>query len=208
MSWLRRAESDPPTPPAREPEASERVETAAPGIAAMLENVSRDGSHAILDLGPGTSSSLDVYGRFARQVRFADVPGYLTLRGRGSVSGMHQAVPPHPGHPYDLVFGWDVLDRLYPEYHAPLVTRLAEITAPNARLHVVVRASEAEAFRPLTFMIAHKDRMYYEPSGPPQPARQRLLPAYISQLLMPFRVAHGFTLKGRLREYVAVRTDD
>jgi hypothetical protein len=175
----------------------------------MLEGVSPDGSHSILDLGPGTASSLDVYGRFARRVRFVDIPGYLTsLRGRGSISGMLQGVPPQPGRPYDLVFGWDVLDQLYPEYHAPLVTRLAEITAPDARLHVVVRASEAEAFRPLRFMLAHDGRMCYEPSGPAQPARQRLLPAHISQLLMPFQVAHGFTLKGRLREYVAVRMDD
>lgn len=207
MDWLRRA--DRPTPqaePEPEEEASEAVETAAPGVASLLDGVREDGSHAVLDLRAAAPSSLRVYSRFARRIRFADVPGYATsLRGRGSVDGLLEAVPPQPDRPYDLVLMWDVLDRLFAEYHAPLVARLAEVTAPDARLHVVVRAAEEDATRPLRFMLLDTDRMRYEPTGPAQPARPRLLPAQVTQLLTPFQVIHGFTLKGGLREYVAVR---
>jgi hypothetical protein len=37
------------------------------------------------------------------------------------------------------------------------------------------------------------------------PARDPLLPAQVERLLAPFEVAHAFTLKSRLREYVVVR---
>lgn len=190
-----------------EPEASEAVETAAPGVAALFQGVNQDGSHSVLDLGPGSPASMKLYGTFARHIRFADLPGYVTShRGRGSIAGMMQGVPPQPDNPYDLIFAWDVLDQLYTEYHAPLVERLAEVSSPTARLHVVVRASEEDATRPLRFMLHQTDRMRYEPTGPDLPARKRLLPAYINQLLLPFRVLHGFTLKGGLREYVAARS--
>lgn len=209
MEWLRRpGRHAPPAEP--EPEqVSEAVEAAAPGVAALFEDVSQDGSHSVLDLGPANPFSLSVYSRFARRIRFADLTGYATsLRGRGSVEGVLEAVPPQPDRPYDLIFAWDVLDRLFDEYHEPLVARLARVTAPRARLHVVVRASEEETKRPLRFRLGDIDRMVYEPTGPPEPARPRLLPAPLAQLLAPFQVVHGFTLKGGLREYVAIRKAD
>lgn len=206
MDWLRRAGREPPSPE-REPdeEASEAVESAAPGVAALLEGVSEDRSHAVLDLAAATASSLNVYSRFARRIRFADLPGVAASPRGGSVTGLLEAIPAQPDHPYDLVFGWDVLDRLFTEYHAPLVARLAEVTTARARLHVVVHGSEDDAVRPLRFRLLDRDRMSYEPTGPAQLARPRLLPAHVGQLLEPFHVMRGFTLKGNLREYVAVR---
>lgn len=209
MDWLRRVGRDPP-PQERESEPQEEdveaVEAAAPGVAALLEGVREDGSHAVLDLGAATASSLRVYSRFARRIRFADLPGVATSpRGRGSVTGLLEAIPSQDERPYDLVFAWDVLDRLFTEYHAPLVARLAEVTAANARLHVVVHASDGDTIRPLQFKLLDTDRMRYEPTGPEQLGRPRLLPAQVGQLLAPFNMVRGFTLKGGLREYLAVR---
>jgi hypothetical protein len=207
VNWLRRVGRHPP-PSEREPDdgVSEAVETAAPGVAALLRGMSEGASHAVLDLGTAAASSLSVYGRFARQIRFADVPGHAaSLRGRGTVARVLETVPVQPERPYDLVFAWDVLDRIFPAYHAPLVARLVEVTAPDARLHVVVRASEQPTIRPLRFMLLDIDRMRYEPTGPAQPGLPRLLPAQLAHLIEPFRVVHGYTLKGDLREYVAAR---
>jgi hypothetical protein len=207
VNWLRRAgRQAQPSEPEPERPVSEAVEAAAPGVAALLEGVSEDGSHAVLDLGAASAASLSLYGRFARRIRFADVTGQaLSPLGRGSVSGLLEALPPQPEHPYDLVFAWDALDRLLPELHAPLVARLAEVTAPRARLHVVVRGSQQRTVRPLRFKLLDVDRMSYEPVGVAHPALPRHLPAQLAHLLEPFRVARGFTLKGDLREYVALR---
>ena len=204
MDWLRRTERTPlPSAGASDETAPGPVELATPGIAALLEGVLEDRSHAVLDLGAAADSSLRVYTRFARRIRFADLLADGTLRL--AWAAVLHALPPQPERAYDLVFAWDILDRLFPEERPRLVERLAEVTAPDARLHVVVEASERARTQPLRFTLLDSDRMRCEPSGPARPARWQLLPAEVERLLVPFRVVRAFTLKGGLREYVAVR---
>jgi len=184
---------------------AEPVEGAAPGVAALLDGVSEDRTHAVLDLGAAADVTLRLYARFARWVRFADLLGEGGwARGAGSPTGMWTAIPPQPEHPYDLVLGWDVLDRLFPEHRPRLVERLAELTAPGARLHLVTRADDTLA-RPLRFTLLDVNRFRYEPAGTAPLPRPRLLPAELTKLLLPFQVLHAFTLRNGLREYVAAR---
>jgi hypothetical protein len=207
VDWLRLSGRPSPasTPEAGAP-ASVAVEAAAPGVAALLEGVPEGRTRSVLDLGSGSPESLEAYHRFARRIRFADLLGYaISPRGRGPVEDLLREIPAQPDAPYDLVFAWDVLDRLFPEYHGPLVTRLVEVTAPEARLHVVARGSAESVMRPLRFSLLGTDRMRYEPAGRDRPALPRLLPAQVAHILEPFRVTRGFTLKGEMREYVAVR---
>jgi hypothetical protein len=192
--------------PAQVQPEPESYEAAAPGVASLLDGIGEDGSRCVLDLGAAAAASLDVYARFARHIRFADLPAQLrTPQGWRPVEELPHALPAHPSQPYDLVFAWDVFDRLLPEYHAPLVARLADITTPTARLHVMAHSGEGPTTRPLRFALLGRDRMRYEPLGAAVPAGPRLMPARVAQLLLPFRVVHGFTLKGELREYVALR---
>src|SRR5690606_32103389 len=102
---------------------------AAPGLTALFEGVKQEVEHAVLDLGPAAESSLSVYGRFARRIRFADL-----LSAGTSSAGLGdalRAVRAQPEQPYDLVFGWDILDRLPPEARPALMERLTEVTAPG-----------------------------------------------------------------------------
>jgi hypothetical protein len=116
-----------------------------------------------------------------------------------------EAIPAQPDHPYDLIFAWDVLDWIHPEHREPLVDRIVKVAAPDARLHAVVAATDKTVARPLRFALLDTDRMRFEPTGPVRPVLPRLLPAQLGHLLEPFRVVRGYTLKGDLREYVAVR---
>lgn len=182
------------------PEGRERP---TPGVAALLDGVEEDRSHSVLDLGAAAASGLRLYGRFARRVRFAGI-----LSGGTAKQGWQTlvtALPPQPESPYDLLFAWDILDRLFPEERPRLVERLAEVSAVDARLHVIVDATEDDLRQPLRYTLLGPDRMLCEPSGPPQPARGRILPAEVEKVLKPFHVIRAFTLKGGLREYVAVR---
>jgi hypothetical protein len=182
------------------PEGKERP---TPGVAALLSGVRADRSHSVLDLGAAAASGLRLYGRFARRVRFADI-----LSGDTPKKGWHtlvSALPPQPESPYDLLFAWDILDRLFPDERPRLVERLAEVSAAEARLHVIVDAAENDLRQPLRYTLLGPDRMLCEPTGPPQPARGRILPAKLERILKPFHVIRGFTLQGGLREYVAVR---
>jgi hypothetical protein len=179
------------------------VERATPGIAALLEGVSEDQSHAVLDVGPATHTSLRVYGRFAGRVRFADALEEVGA-GPGSTAAL-DLLPPQPEQPYDLVFAWDLFDRLFPEDRQRVMQRLTEITASDAKLYVLVDSSDRPEADPLRFALMDTDRLRYEPTGPPRSVKRRLLPAEVEQLLQPFRVMRAFTLKGGFREYVATR---
>jgi hypothetical protein len=207
VSWLRRPEG--PQPPGRPDPGTatdEALESAAPGVAVLLDGLSEDGSHSVLDLGPASPASLAVYARFARHVRFADLTGLaLSRRGGEPVQRLLEAVPPQPDRPYDLIFAWDVFDRLFPEDHRPLVRRLADVSAPDARLHMVVSGADQGTATHLRCTLLDTDRVLYEPTGVGRPALSRLLPAQVAHLLVPFRVLRGFTLKGNIREYAALR---
>jgi hypothetical protein len=184
------------------------MESTAPGVAAMFDGLSEDGSHSVLDLGPASSASLAVYARFARHVRFSDLTGLaLSRTGHEPIQHVLDAVPPHSEQPYDLIFAWDVFDRLLPEDHQPVMRRLAEISALNARLHAVVSGADLGTAPHIRCTLLDTDRVLYEPATTVRPARSRLLPAQMAHLLVPFRVVRGFTLKGNLREYVAVREE-
>lgn len=178
----------------------------APGVAALLDNVAEDRSHAVLDLGTAAPSSLEIYSRYGRRVRFAEV--LEAARSPEGWPAVLRALPPQPEDPYDLVFAWDILDRLYPQERPRLVEHLTRITEPGARLHAVVESSERATTAPLHFALADVDRVHYRTAGPDRPARDPLLPAEVERLLAPFEVMRAFTLKGGLREYVAVRRKD
>lgn len=204
MNWLRRM-GQPPSPavPAPAEPVREQIERVTPGVAALLDGVSEDRSHAVLDLGSAADSSLRVYARFARWIRFADLFD-ATSSHEEWVAALN-ALPAQPHRPYDLVFAWNILDRVAPEERSHLVERLAEITAPDARLYVVVETSGDAPRHPLRFALLDVDRMRYEPAGSARPAWPPLLPAEVERLLAPFLVVRAFTSKVGLREYVAIR---
>jgi len=204
VNWLRRGRRDAPEEADDESEDTPtRVERASPGVAALLEGLGGGGDHAVLDFGPAVGDNLRVYSQFARRVRFADL---LTAPPAGtSWEAALGGVPSFPNQRYDLVFAWNVLDRIAPEQRHLLVERLVDLTAPNARLYVVVDTSGDRATRPLRFNLLGEDRISQEPMGPPIPAWPQILPAEMERLLEPFRVAQAFVLRLGMREYVAVR---
>jgi len=203
VDWLTRV--GPPTTGSdvRAPEARKGEERSTRGVAALLDGVHEDRSHSVLDLGTAAGSSLQLYGRFAQRVRFADILSHVPSIHGGP--NLVDALPPQPEAPYDLLFAWDILDCLFPYERPRLIQRLAEISSIDARLHVIVDTSDSEIRQALRFTLLASGRMLCEPTGANQPSRGRMLPAEVEKILLPFQVVRAFTLKGGLREYVAVR---
>ena len=205
MDWLRWFRRAPPQETAAAPEKTlpASIERAAPGVAALFGGLAEDGSHAVLDFGAAAEGSLRLYSRFARRIRFADM---LTDPPRGEAwEAALQALPPHPDQQYDIVVAWNLLDRLAPEDRPPLIERLTQLTAPGARLYVLVDSSGEPESHPLHFSILGPDRVGQQTAGPSRPAQPQLLPAEVKRLLPPFRVEHAFTLRLGQREYMAIR---
>ncbi|HSR43263.1 MAG TPA: hypothetical protein VLL48_13840 [Longimicrobiales bacterium] len=203
MSWLRRLGRAPPPEPEEEEGGPRPVERAAPGISALFEGVRADRSHTVLDFGPASEGSLELYSRYAQRIRFADL---LTAPpGGSSWTEALDAVPRYPGHPYDLVLAWNLLDRMAPEQRPAVVERLADLTGPGARLYMVMDSSGGATTQPLRFTLQGTRRVSQEPAGPPHPAWRRPLPAEVERLVAPFRVVQAYVLRLGMREYVAVK---
>lgn len=171
-------------------------------MTALLDGLVPSGSHSVLDLGPARPSHLRIFAEVSPRIRFADL---LTRAGTREWAGALRALPDQAEHPYDVLLLWDVLDRLSPEARGPLVARLGARSAPGARLHALVQASEGFASHPLEFRLLDGGRIRYTPDGPPRPARKLIQSATVEKILAPFRVEHAFTLSAGFREYVAVR---
>lgn len=205
MSWpgrggrSRRSSDEPSDEPFAEP-----VERSAPGVAALLDGIRRDRPHSVLDLGPAVPANLELYGQLADRVRFVDL---LAVRSRRGVRSALEGIPPRPEPLHDLVFAWDALDRLDSRERPLAMERIEEVTGPGSRLHAVFRASGEVTPPPLRFVLLESGRVRCEPvaeGGSPGP---RLLPTEVEELLGPFEVIRGFTLRGQLREYVAARRE-
>lgn len=205
MGWLRRTASPPSSKEvsAPGPAIPEPFERGAPGIAEVLKSASGDGRHSVLDLGPAGGPSFGVYCRFARRIRFADLLSAATTGG--SWSEALDAIPAQPRKPYDLIFAWDVIDRIGPEARPRLVEKLAALAAPDARLYVLGTSTDGSDVVPLRFELLGVDRVRCHPTGPPRRSWPGLLSAEMARLLRPFEVTKAFTLKVQAREYVAVR---
>jgi hypothetical protein len=203
VSWLSRI-ARPSTPAAAAPDrpVPEPIERLSPGVAALFGRMGEDGGHAVLDLGPAVGSSLRVYSGFARWVRFADL--LATGTSPAACEAALRELQPNPDRPYDLVVGWDVLDRLPPAQRPSLVRRLAELTAPDAALFVVLGASDAPMDL-VRFALAGIDRVRYTSTGEGRSFHTPLLPAEVKRLLAPFQVRRAFSSQLGFREYLAVR---
>lgn len=206
MDWLRRIGREVPAPapePPEEPAQQPGVERSSPGLAAFFDGVAEDRSHAVLDLGSASDSSLRLFSRFARWVRFADLGTQPT--DPGAWPGTLAAIPPNSKRPYDLVFAWDIFDRLEPGQRPDLVQHLVEITDPAARLFLTVTSAGRGPIQPMRFAVLDTDRMRFQAIGNPAPVIAPLLPGEVERMLAPFHVVRAFTSRVGLREYVAVR---
>jgi hypothetical protein len=155
----------------------------------------------VLDLGPARGRHLQVLAPFGRQVRFAGlVP--RSLVGEEWASAL-RALPPNDASPYDVVLGWDFLIWLDPDERAAAAARLAEITAPGARIHLIVDATGAATAQPLEYTLVGTGRLAEKAMGPPQRVSHPLLPAQMERALAPLEVVRAFVLRTGAREFVA-----
>lgn len=203
VQWVRRdapeplLDRQPPVPSV--PEAIDRV---MPGLAALFERIQPDRSHAILDLGTGDGSNVAIYSRYARWIRFADVLNEaLTPEWESAID----AISANPDRPYDIVFIWDLFDRLKPEDRGGLVAKLARLTAPDAHLHAIVESPDDQTTALMRFSLAGPDRMRIARDGPPRPVHPATKPADVKAILEPFHLLKAFSTRAGIREYVAVR---
>ncbi|HEX6925194.1 MAG TPA: hypothetical protein VF167_07170 [Longimicrobiaceae bacterium] len=205
MNWLRRWErvEAPVGAPAPPVAGSARVERQTRGISTLLAGVSRERMHSVLDLGGATNSSLQVYRGFARWVRFEDL--LSVADSEEELDAALASIPHHRERPYDVLLAWNLLDRVAPHQRPRVVARLAEVSAPDARLFLAIEAGSERPQHPLRFGLVDNEHMWFEPVEGFPPAWPPLLPAELERLIEPFVVSRAFTTRVGFREYVATK---
>jgi hypothetical protein len=179
----------------------EALERASPGLAELFRTLREGGSHSVLDLGPARGRHLHVLAPFGRQVRFAGlVP--RSLVGEAWAAAL-RALPPNDSSPYDVVLGWDLLIWLDADERAAAIARLAEITAPHARFHLIVDGTGAATAQPHEYTLLGTGHLAERPAGPPRHVPCPLLPAQLERALSPLEVVRAFVLRTGRREFVA-----
>jgi hypothetical protein len=206
LSWLERIRAGGDETHEEEDRKTASDERTSPGLASIFESLSADGRHAILDLGSAESRRLQLLGRFARRIRFAEL---VPEPPRGSdLDAALDRLGPDGRWRYDVVLSWDLLDSLDEQERSRTMRRIEEVTGPGALIFAVVDSGQSVSRRPIRHRLVELDRVAVEPAGPPQPAGAPILPRQVERLLAPFEVEVAVSLRAGFREYVARRPED
>ena len=195
-----------PPPDAKAVATSLAIERGSPALAALFERLQPDGNHAILDLGPATTSHLGVLRDYARSIRFLGILPVFAEEGVLDAEATRKALAvlsPDEGG-YDVVLAWDAFDRIDNEARSVLVDRLAAVTRPGAALYTFVDSSDAVG-PSLQCTLVGTNRLSQESVGSPPNGRTPILPAQVEKALDPFEVTQAFSLRIGLREYLTRR---
>lgn len=212
MGWLARSALRPEAPPAAEQPAAEANAEAhpSPGLAGLIAGVAGAPSHRVLDLGPALGINLDVYSRFARSVRFADLSqGWRTegLAGANPSVQLPEALDRLVGvgeEPVDLVFLWDLLNYLDRAGCGALLGAIARVSREGTRMFAVVWAGRTMPAAPLRVEIVDEGTLRYRTASVEMVPCPSLAPAEVERRILPFRVERAVLLRHGLREVVAV----
>lgn len=184
------------------------AERRSPGLAALFGGIGTAGDQRVLDLGAASGASLEVYGRYASQVRFADLCGPADEQREDSdwqaaVAALTDTLADEAVR-YSIVVTWDRLDYLAPAARDDLVAHLTAHAEPGARLYAVVAETTGIPRHPVTYTLTGIDRVVVNGAGGDLRPHPRLTPAEVQRILDPFVVEHSFVLRTGSREYLAV----
>jgi hypothetical protein len=111
-------------------------------------------------------------------------------------------------HTFNLVLLWDVLNYLSSEQAKQVISAVAELCSPNARLYAIVFATDTMPELPNRYRIIDRAHLAYEPTTTEVRGSPSLPPAAVAKFLEGFRIEHSFVLRHGVHEYVAARTSD
>jgi len=186
----------------------------SPGIGIALSHLREDRPCAILDLGPALPQNVRFFSRFPCRLCIVDVLGYLAEDPDGvdrleyAPRDVFEDLLAGGPQSYDLVLAWAVFDHLDRGAAGHLVSRLARLTRPGARLFAIVSTGGEAAMPELAFALRDNELLEYHVGLTLAPCSSRLNPAAFAQLLAGFTIDHSVVLRHGFQEYVAVRACD
>jgi hypothetical protein len=183
----------------------------SPGLVEALRGFADEGDCRVLDLGSAVSANVEYLSPFASKIQIVDAieRDLRTDPAEGTgvcrLSSLRSLIDEHRKS-FNLVLLWDVLNYLTPEQTERVITVVAELCLPSARLHAIIFATETMPEMPNRYRIIDGGRLAYEPTSTFLRGAPNLPPAIVEKLLKGFRIEHSFVLRHGVHEYVATKS--
>jgi hypothetical protein len=189
-----------------------QIETlSSPGLEETLRSVSNGAGCKVLDLGPALSANVEHLSSRASYLQIVDAierdQTVDEIAGTGCcrLSTLQSLLDGHR-QSFNLVLLWDVLNYLSPEQAEQMMSVVAELCFPNARLYAIVFATDTMPESPNRYRIVDGSHLAYEPTTSEVRGAPSLPPAAVEKLLEGFRIEHSFVLRHGVHEYVASKS--
>lgn len=199
---------------ARPLEESGRDSVRAPLFALALEPFEDDRRRVVLDLGRARSGTIELFSRFRCRLDVIDLPASLEHLPDpdepAEVSRwIDRLLPATGGERVDLVLCWNLLNYLSPALIEALGARLAERSAPGARLHALIEYSAKQMpARPLSFSPEDEEIGADHPLGTATIAAPRYTPKALEKRLPGFSSERTMLLGNGMQEFLYRRSSD
>lgn len=213
MGWLRRSQAVSPTALVDDVDATDRDDDPAvhdsPALAEIISAIDPEQPVRVLDLGPALQTNLEYYATIGSGVRIVPLlrgdglDGLRSLEDDAFSEMLDQLLPPEDVG-FGLILMWDLLNYLIDDQPSLLARHLAKITAPGAKIHLMVITAETMPEEPSRYELLDTGRLTYRPTTDRRATAQDPPPAKVERWLRPFRVERSFLLRHGVREFIAV----
>ncbi len=184
----------------------------APLFAMAVEDFEDDRRHVVLDLGRAREGTVALFSRYRCRLDVVDLPAKLGDLPDVDEEGGTEAVerwldgllPPTHGESVDLVLCWNLLNYLPAGVIEALGRRLAERTAPKARLHALIEyRAKRMPTSPASFAPVGLELLPDPPDGDPSAiAAPRHSPKELEKRLPGFTSEKTMLLGNGMQEYL------
>lgn len=163
----------------------------------------------ILDLGSGSSHSLEFYSRFDAKVLVEDLRNDICAAGADNhalTSAIDRIAQHGPQGACEVVMMWDLLNYL-PARHRTLLGQCAsQLTLPGSLMHVSVWTTALMPELPLHFELLREDEILYRVEEPPTRVSPLITKPDLAKLFPEFKRLRSFLSRTGIEEQLLVKT--
>lgn len=193
-----------------ESEGRESETFGSPGLEEALRGFSDARRVRVLDLGSAVAANVEYLSSRVSYLQIVDAID----RGDGDSGGaaamcrldVLEALIDERLPGFNLILLWDVLNYLTPEQAERMMSAIARLCSPYARLHAIVFATDTMTELPNRYRIVDGSHLVYEPTTTEVRGAPDLPPAAVEKMLRGFEIEHSFVLRHGVHEYVASKS--
>jgi hypothetical protein len=163
----------------------------------------------VLDLGSGSSRSVEYYSCFDAKVFVEDLRNDICAAGADSqaLTAAVDRISQHgPRGACEVVMLWDLLNYLPARHRTLLAQHLSQLTLPGSLVHLSVWTTALMPELPLHFELLSEDQLLYRLDEPPSRVSPLITKPDLAKLFPEFQRVRSFLSRTGIEEQLLVKT--